>query len=331
MVGQKRPYVGGVGHVLPMWKARDDPKPTTCRGRPGLTRVLKVSETQPRNEYQECAMSRIATNISSLEGQRHLTKSNSMLNKSIQRLSSGYRINSAMDDAAGLGVSEGMKAQIRGFAQASRNSMDGLSVVQTAESAMGEISDALIRLRELSVQAASDGISDVQRSYINTEFQDLLLEIDRISATTNFNGSSLLDGSFATTGIDFQVGVESGTNYRITVNVANVSSAGLLFTGTEAVDTKLNAQSVMSVIDTALSSLSNARSDLGSKGNRLMMAASAADAMGENLSGANSRIRDTDMAAETANLSKFQVLSQVGTSMLAQANQQPMNVMKLIG
>jgi flagellin len=276
-------------------------------------------------------MSRIATNISSIEGQRHLGKNNGMLNKSLQRLSSGYRINSAMDDAAGLGVSEAMKAQIRGLAQASRNAMDGLSVVQTAEAAMGEISDALIRLRELSVQAASDGISDVQRAYLDTEFQDLVQEIDRISTTTNFNGSSLLDGSFGTTGLDFQVGVESGASYRITVTIDDVSSTGLLFTGAEAVDTKANAQSVMSVIDTALSNLSNARSDLGAKGNRLMMAASAADSMEENLSAANSRIRDTDMAAETANLSKYQVLSQVGTAMLSQANQQPMNVMKLIG
>ncbi|MBT9558395.1 MAG: flagellin FliC [Myxococcales bacterium] len=276
-------------------------------------------------------MSRIATNISSIEGQRHLGKNNTMLNKSLQRLSSGYRINSAMDDAAGLGVSEAMKAQIRGLAQASRNAMDGLSVVQTAESAMGEISDALIRLRELSVQAASDGISDVQRAYLDTEFQDLVQEIDRISTTTNFNGSTLLNGTFGTTGLDFQVGVESGASYRITVTIDDVSSTGLLFTGAEAVDTKLNAQSVMSVIDTALSNLSNARSDLGAKGNRLMMAASAADSMKENLSAANSRIRDTDMAAETANLSKYQVLSQVGTAMLSQANQQPMNVMKLIG
>ena len=272
----------------------------------------------------------IVTNSPSLEGQRHLGASNMKQSQALQRLSTGYRINSAMDDAAGLGVSEGMRAQIRGLAQASRNAMDGLSVVQTAEGAMGEIANALIRMRELTVQSASDTISDVQRQYLNTEFQDLTAEIDRIAATTKFNGNTLLDGTFSTSGLDFQVGFESGANFRITVNISDVSSTGLAFAGTEAVDTKANSQSCMAVIDTALTTLSNARADLGAKGNRLVMASEGADHIKENLSAANSRIRDTDMAVETSNLARAQVLAQAGTAMLAQANSAPLQLLRLI-
>ena len=272
----------------------------------------------------------IVTNSPSLEGQRHLGASNMKQSQALQRLSTGYRINSAMDDAAGLGVSEGMRAQIRGLAQASRNAMDGLSVVQTAEGAMGEIANALIRMRELTVQSASDTISDVQRQYLNTEFQDLTAEIDRIAATTKFNGNTLLDGTFSTSGLDFQVGFESGANFRITVNISDVSSTGLAFAGTEAVDTKANSQSCMAVIDTALTTLSNARADLGAKGNRLVMASEGADHIKENLSAANSRIRDTDMAVETSNLARAQVLMQAGTAMLAQANSAPLQLLRLI-
>ncbi len=272
----------------------------------------------------------IMTNVASLEGQRHLNNSSRSLNQALQRLASGYRINSAMDDAAGLGVSENMRAQIRGLGQASRNAMDGLGVVQTAEAAMGEISNAVIRMRELTVQAASDGLSDIQRGYINTEFNELIAEINRTTASTVFNGNTLLDGTFSTQGLDFQVGFEAGANFRITVEIKDVSTVGLGFTGTESLDSKVNALATMDVLDAALNTLSEARAGLGAKGNRLTMAHSGVESMRENLSTANSRIRDTDMAAESAALTRGQVLVQAGTAMLAQANSTPQNALRLL-
>ena len=275
----------------------------------------------------------IVSNISSLNGQRQLSKTQRSLDSSLQRLTSGFRINSAMDDAAGLGVSEQMRAQIRGLSQAARNANDGLSVVQTAESAMGEISGVLIRMRELTVQSASDSISDTERDYLDTEFQELILEINRIAATTKFNGNVLLNGAFAsgTGDLDFQVGIESGANFKITVNIDNVSTSGLGFAGTEDVKTKATSLTAMDKLDSALKTLSTARSNIGAKGNRLQVAGSAAEIMRENLSAANSRIRDTDVAHETSVLSRTQVLMQAGTAMLAQANQQPQMALALIG
>lgn len=272
----------------------------------------------------------IVSNGASLTGQRHVNKTHSTLNQSLQRLSSGYRINGAMDDAAGLGVSERMRAQVRGLAQASRNASDGLSVVQTAEGAMGEISGILIRMRELSVQAASDTITNTERAYINTEFTDMTAEVDRITKSTKFNGNTLLDGTYATTGLDFQVGFESGNDFKITVAIAQVDSATLGF-DSAAVDSKANALTAMGLLDTALDSLNTARAGLGSKGNRLVAAGSAVDVMREGIAAANSRIRDTDIAAETSAMSRSQVLMQAGTSMLAQANSQPQLALSLLG
>lgn len=276
-------------------------------------------------------MMSIVTNVASLSGQRNLANSQAQLNSSLSKLTSGMRINSAMDDAAGLGVSESMKSQIRGMAQASRNANDGLSVVQTAEGAMGEISNAVIRMRELTVQAANDSLTDTQRGFLNTEFGELSTEIDRIANTTEFNGKTLTDGTFATTGMDFQVGIKDGANYRISVNVADVTTSGLGFGGSEAVDTKANAQAAMATLDTALENLNTARSNLGAKGNRLTAAGAAVDVMRENLSAANSRIRDADIAAESSNLTRGQVLTQAGTAMLAQANAAPQAALQLLG
>ncbi len=272
----------------------------------------------------------IMTNNASIKGQRHLNGTTIGLNRSLERLSSGFRINSAMDDAAGLGVSEGMKSQIRGLAQASRNANDGLSVVQTAEGSMSEISSILIRMRELTVQSASDSLTDNERAYIDTEFQDLISEVDRITQSTKFNGLTLLGGAFAATGLDFQVGHDNGASFRITVTIADVSSSGLGFAGTEATDTKANSQAAMSVIDTALDSLATARAGLGAKGNRLQIAAGAVDTMRENLAAANSRIRDTNVAEESSSFARSQVLMQAGVSMLAQANAQPQSALALL-
>lgn len=273
----------------------------------------------------------IGTNVSSLRAQRHLSQTTNSLSKSLERLSSGMRINSAMDDAAGLGVSEGLSAQIRSLGQAARNASDGLSVVQTAEGSMGEISSILIRMRELSVQAASDSITDTERGYLDTEFQDMVSEVDRITQSTKFNGNVLLAGAFATTGLDFQVGIDNGANFRITVTVDDVSTSGLGFGGTEAVGTKANAQSAMATIDTALDNLNSARASLGAKGARLTAAESSINVMSENLSAARSRIRDADIAAETSAFSRSQVLQQAGTAMLAQANAQPGLALSLLG
>ena len=275
----------------------------------------------------------IQSNIASLRASRHVNKTQTAVGQSLERLSSGFRINSAMDDAAGLGISEGMKSQIRGLGQASRNASDGLSVVQTAEGSMGEISSILIRMRELTVQSANDALTDTERNYMNTEFGELTAEVDRITASTKFNGNVLLAGAFGgvNPGLDFQVGHEDGAAFRINVGINDVSTTGLGFAGTEAVDTKANAQASMAVLDAAMDSLATARASLGAKGNRLMAAASAVDVMRENLSAANSRIRDTDVAAESSSFARNQVLMQAGTSMLAQANAQPQLALSLLG
>ena len=273
----------------------------------------------------------LQSNVASLTAQRNVAKNSTAVNDSLSRLSSGFRINSAMDDAAGLAVSERMKAQIKGLAQAARNANDGLSVVQTAEGAMGEISTSLIRMRELTVQAASDSITDTERGYLDTEFQELSSEINRVTQSTKFNGNVLLAGAYSATGLDFQVGYENGANFRITVTIDDVSTTGLGFAGTEAVDTKANAQGAMATIDAALDSLNTARASIGAKGNRLNTAASAVNVMHESMSAANSRIRDTDVASETSAFSRSQVLMQAGVSMLAQANAQPQLALRLLG
>ena len=273
----------------------------------------------------------ITTNTGSLAAQGHLRTTQVALNLSLARLSSGYRINSAMDDAAGLAVSEGMRAQIGALGMASRNANDGLSVAQTAEGGMGAISDALIRMRELTVQAASDSISDTERGYLDTEFQDLVAEVDRVTASTKFNGNVLLAGAFATTGLDFQVGTENAASSRINLTIADVSSSGLGFAGTEAVDTKANAQSAMATIDTAIDNINTARAGVGAKANALTSADSAVQVMRESLTAANSRIRDADIALETARFSSAQVLMQAGVAMLAQANSTPRLALSLLG
>ncbi len=272
----------------------------------------------------------LQTNVASLGAQRHVSKNASAVQGSLEKLSSGLRINSAKDDAAGLGITERLKAQVRGLQQASRNANNGLSVVQTAEGAMGEISETLIRMRELTVQAASDSITDTERGYINTEFQELSKEIDRITKAVKYNGNVLLAGDFVTNGLDFQVGFEDGADFRITVNISDVTTTGLGFAGAEAVDTKVNAQTTMGTLDTALDSLNSARASLGAKANRLTTAASAVDVTRENLSAATSRIRDTDVAFETSKFSRSQVLMQAGVSMLAQANTQPQLALRLL-
>ena len=272
----------------------------------------------------------LQTNMASINAQRQTNKTSGSLGQTMQRLSSGFRINSAQDDAAGLGISERLRSQVRGLKQATRNGNDGLSVVQTAEGVMGEIGDILIRMRELSVQSASDSVTTTERGYIGTEFTELKSEIDRLVSSTKYNGKALLDGSYKDK--DFQVGFSNDANSRIRVSISNVNSTGLGIAGSSAaLSTKTAAQAAMSKLDTALDSLNSARATLGAKGNRMVSAVNAVNVTVENLAGANSRIRDADIAAETSNLSKNQVLMQAGVSMLAQANAQPQMALRLIG
>ena len=282
----------------------------------------------------------INTNVASLNAQRNMMLSQGSLNTSLARLSSGMRITAAKDDAAGLAISENLRAQIRGLAQAERNANDGISLVQTAEGALNEVSGALIRMRELSVQAATGTLGADERKYLNNEFQDLMTEIDRIATVTEFNGAKLLNGA-ASTGVSFQVGLNNVTSDRITASIAAdlggtyASQIGKVGSATglqgRTVSTLTGAQNVLSVIDKAIRDISGARGDLGATQNRLSITVNNLATQRENLSAANSRIRDVDVAAETVEMTRGQILMQAGVSVLAQANGLPGMALGLIG
>ncbi len=271
----------------------------------------------------------IRTNISSLNAQKNLFQTQQSLDSSLSRLSSGYRITKAGDDAAGLGISVNLESQIRSFNQASRNAQDGVSLVQTAEAALNETSNILTRLRELAMQSASDGIGNTERGYIQDETTALTTEIERIADATEFNGQALLNT--AATTLDFQVGIRNvAANDRISVTTVDAQSAAL---GVNALDlsTKVNAQAALTTIDAALATVSSARSEFGAFGNRLNSAIATIQTSSESLSAANSRIRDVDVAEETSKMSRAQILVQAGVSVLAQANQAPQVALKLLG
>ncbi len=274
---------------------------------------------------------RINTNIASLNSQRHLRSTRMNLDKSIEKLSSGSRINRAGDDAAGLAISENLKAQIRGLGQAERNAMDGVSLVQVAEGGMQEISSILIRLRELAVQAASDTVGPTERKFLNTEYESLVSEIDRIANATEFNRIPLLNGTGST--FDIQVGTRNNPNVdRITFfdgSSADVSSVALGINLTSVAD-KASAQNTLSALDSAIISVSSIRADFGAMQNRLQSVINNLAISIENMSAANSRIRDTDVAVETAELTKNNILMQAGTAVLAQANQSIANALSLL-
>lgn len=274
---------------------------------------------------------RINTNIASINAQRNLTGTKNGLDSSLEKLSSGLRINKAADDAAGLAVSENMKAQIRSLAQAKRNANDGISMIQTAEGGLNEVSNILIRLRELSVQAASDTISDVERGFINTEYQQLKSEVERISSVTNYNGTKLLSGEGAS--LDIQIGTNNNSfEDRIVYNVANQNaSLGALGVKDIDVSSKAGAQDAIGKIDSAIVSVSGNRANLGALQNRLSSTVNNLAISEENISASNSRIRDVDVASETSNLTKASILNQAGVSVLAQANASPNAALKLLG
>lgn len=264
---------------------------------------------------------RINTNVASLNAQRNLRGSKLDLDKSLERLSSGYRINRAGDDAAGLAISENLRAQTRGLKQASRNAQDGISLVQVAEGSLNEISSILIRLRELAVQAASDTIGPVERQFLNVEYDQLVSEIDRIADGTEFNGTLLLSGTGSI--LDFQVGTRNDPHIdRLSFDAskadANTAALGVNLT---SVADKASAQNSLSAIDSAIVSVSAMRADFGAVQNRLQSTINNIAVSIENMSAANSRIRDADIAEETADLTRNNILLQAGSSVLAQANQ----------
>jgi flagellin len=273
---------------------------------------------------------RINTNTASLNAQRNLRTSKMGLDKSLERLSSGYRINRAGDDAAGLAISENLKAQIRGLKQASRNAQDGVSLVQVAEGSLNEISSILIRLRELGVQSASDTIGPVERQFLNVEYDQLVSEVDRIADGTEFNGTLLLSGTGSI--LDFQVGTRNDPNIdRLSFDSskADANSAALGINLTSVAD-KASAQNSLSAVDSAIVSVSAMRADFGAIQNRLQSTTNNIAVSLENMAAANSRIRDVDIAEETAEMTMNNVLLNAGTSVLAQANQTSQTALGLL-
>lgn len=274
---------------------------------------------------------RINTNVQSLKAQNSLAKVEDNKSTTLAKLSSGSRINKAGDDAAGLAISEKLKANIRGTQQASRNAGDGISMIQTAEGGLNESSNILIRLRELSVQSASDTIGDQERKFSNLEFQQLTSEMERIATSTQFNGKFLLSGEGEN--LDFQIGImNDAKNDRLSYRPQD-SSAKIKDLGVEGLGvlTKQDAQENLEKIDNAINGVNSNRASLGALQNRLQSTISNLDVRTENLSAANSRIRDTDVALESAELVKGNILSAAATSVLAQANNAGSSALKLIG
>lgn len=274
---------------------------------------------------------RINTNVSSIAAQRALGITKNNLDNNLRKLSSGERITRAADDAAGLAISEKLKSHIRGLRQAKRNSDDGVSLIQTAEGALNEVSNIIIRLRELSIQAASDTVGDTERGFSNIEFQNLLEEIQRISQGTEFNGKKLLDGTGGV--VEIQVGIHNDPNndrikYDSATTDTTLESLGI---SGENIANKEGAQLSLSKLDDALVRINGTRASLGALQNRLQSASNSIAIAEENFSAANSRIRDVDVASETADMTKNNILSQAGVSVLAQANQASNFALKLLG
>lgn len=269
----------------------------------------------------------INTNISSMSAMKNLNKNQKMLGTSFNRLSSGLRINTAADDAAGLAVSESMKSQIRSYNVAERNAADGVSMAQTAEGALGELHSVLGRMRELSMQSSNGTLSSSDRGNISAEFTQLQSEITRIQGSAQFNGVNVI--ATATNTVTFQVGLNDSTADQIDVDFGGVALATVI-AGTTAVTTATNALASLARIDSAIDSVSTSRAGFGASMNRLDIASSAISTMRLNLSAANSRITDVDVATESAALSRNQVLTQAGVSVLGQANQLPQMAFGLI-
>ncbi|MDY0110476.1 MAG: flagellin [Candidatus Krumholzibacteria bacterium] len=260
---------------------------------------------------------RINTNIAALNTRRHISNTTNLFNKSMEKLSSGLRINRAADDAAGLAISEGLKSDIRALEQASRNASDGISLVQTAEGALDEVSNILLRMKELAEQSLNGTLSDTERSYLDAEYTALTDEIDRVAASTEFNGIELLSGGGGS--ISIQVGIGTATTDSIAIDLSSNRDSATL-TLAAGIGTATDAATAMGQIDAAIETVSGARADFGAIQNRLESSIRNINNTAENLSAANSRIRDVDMAMETSRMTSYQILQQAGVSVLAQAN-----------
>jgi flagellin len=272
----------------------------------------------------------INTNIASINAQNKLASTSKALSGTFARISSGLRINKAADDAAGLAVSENLDAIGRSLEAAKRNTNDGISVIQTAEGATNEVANTLKRMRELAVQSSSETLDDAERLYIQDEYTQLSAEIDRVAATTNFNGIALADG--ADTSLEVQVGINDSANDRITIELGDLTTVTL---GVDSASVDLSsaagAQAALTTLDTALDTVNQYRSNYGAVQNRLESALANTTTYAENVSGAKSRILDADFAAESAQMAKLNVMSQAGTAILGQANQVSQGALRLIG
>jgi flagellin len=272
----------------------------------------------------------VNTNTASLNAINNLNRTNRDLTGTYSRISSGMRISRAADDAAGLGVAESLETQSTSGRQAMRNTNDGISIIQTAEGATEQVSDILVRMRELAVQSSSETLADDERAYIQTEFEQLSDEIDRIAAATTFNGVALADGT--NTSLDVQVGINNTADDRISLTLGDLTAATLgVDTAGADLSTVTGAQAAIDTFDVALDSVSSIRSDLGAVQNRLDSALANMETYVENLEGAESQIRDADFAYETAELAKQQILQQAGVSVLAQAKNMNQGVLNLLG
>jgi flagellin len=274
---------------------------------------------------------RINNNVMAFNASRNLSVSNGSLGKSLEKLSSGYRINRAGDDAAGLVISQKLRAEVSGLRQATRNAQDGISFVQTAEGALGEVHNMLGRMRDLAVQAANDTNDTSARTAIKSEVDALAAEIGRIGTDTTFSGASV----FTATALNFQVGSEGASGNQISATVGALSATDIDGSGTNlttlAVDTAANARTSIESIDAAIDAVSTTRGSLGAVQNRFESTIRNLQVTTENLSASESRIRDTDMATEMMNFTKNQILQQAGTAMLGQANTIPQSVLRLLG
>jgi flagellin len=300
----------------------------------------------PKTLFQGGIIMRINNNLMAMNAQRYLGVNNNNIQKSIEKLSSGYRINRAGDDAAGLSISEKMRAQIRGLKMASKNSQDAISLIQTAEGALNETHSILQRMREIAVQAATDTNDTEDRTALKNELEQLTDEIQRISTQTQFNGKTLLDGTLTKVEdggdgeLNFQIGANKNQSITLSIGdmgagetglkLATVDGTGSITAYSLSIDTNENASAAVDTIDAAIEKVSTERSKLGAYQNRLEHTINNLNTSAENLTAAESRIRDVDMADEMMEYTKNNILAQAATAMLAQANQAPQSVLQLL-
>ena len=278
---------------------------------------------------------RIRTNIESVNAQRSVGNNQADLNSSMEKLASGYRINKSADDAAGLAISESLKAKVRGLAQAKRNASDGISMVQVAEGGLNEVGNILVRLRELAVQASSDTVGEKERGFLDKEYSALVKEVDRISETTEFNGTKLLGPQGKDSGLTIQVGYNNEKSDALNLTLGDApdgmsaSALGIGETSIGGTDREAIAGN-LSKIDDAIYKVTNSRAEIGAMQSRLQTAIGNISVTSENLSAANSRIRDLDYAEETAKMTQSKIMSQSSLSVLTQANQKPEMALSLL-